>query len=270
MAEYPLLSIIIPTYNSEATIADTLDSICRQTFKNIEVLVLDGLSSDATCDIIRDYSDNNPNIRLISEKDSGVYDAMNKGVTISKGEYLYFLGSDDVFFEEDTLEKLFNEVSPDVDVFYGDVLFKNSKRVYSGESNLEKLIYDQISICHQAIFYSKRTFDLVGIYDLKYFIHADYDFNIRCFRNKELKIQYIDQVIAIFNESGLSGVNSNADGFHTDLTHQNIREKCDVVTLFYENETLKKEIMRLENSRNIRLGKQILAPFRFIKRTLFK
>jgi glycosyltransferase involved in cell wall biosynthesis len=266
----PLLSIIIPTYNSEETIAASLNSVVMQSYNDLEVFVLDSVSQDNTCKIVSEYAKNNEWIHLVSEKDSGVYDAMNKGIAISTGTYLYFLGSDDIFFENDTLEKLFNIITPGLDVFYGDVLFKNSKRVYSGESSLEKLVYDQISICHQAIFYSRRTFDIIGNYNLKYFIHADYDFNIRCFKNKDLRIKYIDQIIVIFNEGGLSGMNSNADGFHTELTEQNIREKHDVVTLFYENEKLKEEILKLKNSRSLKLGRHILAPFRFIKRTLFK
>lgn len=276
----PRLSIIIPTFNSEETIAATLESVANQTLPNIEVFVLDGLSKDNTCDIVRDFEKKYTYLKLISEKDEGVYDAMNKGISISKGDYLYFLGSDDIFYETDTLEKLFAGISctsaeasggtrTEIDVFYGDVLFKNSKRVYSGESNIQKLVYDQVSICHQAIFYSRRTFDLVGNYNLKYFIHADYDFNIRCFRNDALKIKYLDQIVAIFNEAGLSGVQSNKDGFHTELTEKNIREQYDTVALFNENEKLKEKYELLENSRANKIGNQIMRPFRFIKK-IFK
>jgi glycosyltransferase involved in cell wall biosynthesis len=265
----PVLSIIIPTFNSEETISATLESVVSQSFNSMEVLVMDGLSKDKTCEIVKEYESKYDFIRLISEKDEGVYDAMNKGISLTTGGYLYFLGSDDVFYEIETLENLFSKTPFDIDVFYGDVLFKNSKRVYSGESNIQKLVYDQVSICHQAIFYSRKTFDLIGNYNLKYFIHADYDFNIRCFRNEDLKIQYFDQIIAIFNEAGLSGLQSNKDGFHTELTALNICEKYDTVELFFENEKLKEKYDLLVNSRANKLGNRILGPFRFVKK-LFK
>lgn len=184
----PLVSIIIPTFNSSLTIAETIQSIINQTYSNIEVLVMDGLSEDATCQIVKEFVVKYSFITLVSEKDQGVYDAMNKGIHLSRGDFLYFMGSDDVFFEKDTLEKMTNQIEVDDDFIYGNVMFKNNKQIYSGKSSINKLINQQISICHQAIFYSRQTFKICGKYNLKYFIHADYDFNIRCFKNKKLNI----------------------------------------------------------------------------------
>lgn len=266
----PLLTIIIPTVNSALTVAETLQSIVNQTYKNIEVLVLDAVSKDATCEIVNSYINNHPFIHLISEKDKGIYDAMNKGISLSQGDYLYFMGSDDVFYKNDTLEKVFTKENLSFDVIYGSVQFKNCKQFYSGESNLEKLVNDQISICHQAIFYTKRTFELIGNYNLKYFIHADYDFNIRCFKNDTLAIKYINQIIAIFNEGGLSAVNSNADGFHTELTEFNLEQKYNIVDLYTENKKLKETLNNVSNSKEYKLGTFILKPLKKIKRLLFK
>jgi len=265
-----LLSIIIPTRNSALSIAETLQSILAQTYKNIEVLVLDAVSNDATCEIVNGFSVKYSFITLVSEKDKGVYDAMNKGITLSKGDYLYFMGSDDVFYANDTLEKVFTKENLSLDVIYGDVQFKNCKRIHSGESNLQKLVNDQISICHQAIFYSKQTFKIIGNYNLKYFIHADYDFNIRCFQNKELKIKYINTIVAIFNETGLSGTKSNADGFHTELTAFNLSQKYNIVDLYSENKKLKENFKKIIKSKEYRFGSLILKPLKKIKRVLFK
>lgn len=265
-----LISIIIPTFNSANSIAETLQSIVTQTYKNIEVLVLDTVSNDATCEIVNSFRNNFSFIHLISEKDKGVYDAMNKGIELGKGDYLYFMGSDDVFYTNDTLENIFTKENLSFDVIYGDVQFKNSKQIYSGESNLQKLVNDQISICHQAIFYAKRTFDVIGNYKLKYFIHADYDFNIRCFQNKELKIKYINTIVAIFNETGLSGTKSNADGFHTELTEFNFAQKYSIVDLFVDNKKLKDALRKVSNSKEYKLGSFILKPLKKIKKTLFK
>lgn len=263
---HSLLSIIIPTYNAAESIGDTLQSIINQSYKDIEVIVLDAVSIDTTCKIVKGFKKEYPFIQLISEKDKGVYEAMNKGVKLAKGDYLYFMGGDDVFYNSNTLEKVFETVTKEQDFIYGNVLFKKSQKVYSGESSLQKLVYDQVSICHQAIFYSKRVFKMVGNYNLKYFIHADYDFNIRCFRNKELVIHYIDQIIAIFNETGLSSIQSNADGFHTDLTEKNPNEKYKLAKLFEENKKLVQEINQIKKSKTFRIGRFILAPLRLLRK----
>ncbi|WP_298262434.1 glycosyltransferase family 2 protein [uncultured Lutibacter sp.] len=270
MNHNPLISIVIPTYNSAKTITQTLESILFQTYVNIEVIVVDSLSSDATCELVNEFKLTHSNIILISEKDKGVYDAMNKGIKLAKGDFLYFMGSDDVFYNKNTLANIFVVDNIKYDVIYGNVEFKFSKKIYSGESSLVKLINQQISICHQAIFYSKKTFKLVGNYNLKYFIHADYDFNIRCFQNRELKIKYIEIIVAIFNETGLSGTKSNADGFHTELTIFNEAHKYNIIELYAENQKLKKTLKRVTSSKPYRLGTFILKPLKKIKKILFK
>jgi glycosyltransferase involved in cell wall biosynthesis len=268
MNTHPKLSIIIPTFNSALTVAETLESVLSQTFTDWEVLVMDGKSIDKTAAIVTSYVHMDERIRLISEKDSGVYDAMNKGITVSKGAFLYFLGSDDVFLNKETLTSLFDRLSPDVDVFYGNVQFKGSGRIYSGESSIEKLVYQQISICHQAIFYARNVFDRLGNYDLNYHIHADYDFNIRCFRDETLQIQFIDQIVAIFNEQGLSGEHANQDSFHTHLSEAIITEKYDLIGLYESHEQLKQELERIKTSNSFRFGNFVMQPIGFIKKKL--
>ncbi|GAA4815309.1 glycosyltransferase family 2 protein [Litoribaculum gwangyangense] len=266
--KHPLLSIIIPTFNSAGTITETLESIVNQIYTNIEVIVVDGFSNDTTCELVNKFKAaySHSTITLVSEKDKGVYDAMNKGIKLAKGDFLYFMGSDDVFYNKDTLNQIFSKENLKYDFIYGNVEFKKSKRIHSGKSSLDRLIIDQISICHQAIFYSKETFKKVGNYNLKYFIHADYDFNIRCFREKEIKIKYLNIIVAIFNETGLSGLKSNADGFHLELTEFNIAQKYNIVDLYYEKLSLEKKLKILSNSKEFRLGSFLLKPFRRIKK----
>jgi len=268
--KWPLLSIVVPTYNSVLTIAETLESIVNQTYPNLEVLVVDGLSNDNTCEVVNNFMLKNNFIKLISEKDTGVYDAMNKGLKLSKGDFLYFMGSDDVFYNNAIVDKILTKENRVYDFIYGNVKFKKSKEIHSGESSLLKLIEDQISICHQAIFYSRSTFDTIGFYDLKYFIHADYDFNIRCFKNENIKIKFVDCIVAIFNEAGLSGLNSNADGFHTDLTEFNIAQKFTVLDLYNQKMDIERNLKRVSNSKEYRLGHLLLGPLKKIKKFLQK
>ena len=254
--EGPKFSIIIPTYNSEISIVQTLESIIAQSFNNVEVLIIDGQSTDGTISLVAPYVERYT-FKLISEKDEGVYDAMNKGISLAKGDYLYFMGSDDVFYDQEILAQINSQLAQDIDLLYGNVLFKNSKIVYSGESSLHKLVKDQISICHQAIFYHQNVFKIIGNYNTEFFIHADYDFNIRCFRNEDLTIKYTEQIISIFNERGLSGIKSNADNFHTQLTERNILEEFGIIPLYEENQLLKKKIFNLEQSKAFKLFKII-------------
>src|SRR5688572_7883253 len=104
---HTLFSIIIPTFNSSLTLRACLDSIAGQTFKNYEVIIMDGLSEDNTIQLANNYRSSLPNLRVISEKDYGIYDAMNKSIKIAKGSWLYFMGSDDFFYDRGVLENIY-------------------------------------------------------------------------------------------------------------------------------------------------------------------
>lgn len=201
----PLISIIIPTYNSEKTISESIKSILEQSFDNYEILIMDGISGDNTLNIVKEFND--PRIKIFSEKDSGVYDAMNKGIEKAEGKWLYFLGSDDTLYDKETLK----DIEPFLgnhDLVYGDAYFTFSKTFYGEEKSISSLIKGK-NICHQAIFYQKDIFKKVGFYNLKYPIWADLDFNIRCFINPSIKTYYIKKTIANYND--LNGISSEAD-----------------------------------------------------------
>lgn len=262
-------SIIIPAYNSAKTISETLNSILNQTYQDFEVLVMDGNSSDNTIEIVKKHQTNSSKLDFVSEKDNGVYDAMNKGIKLAKGDYLYFMGSDDVFLDFSTLQNVFNAISGE-DIVYGNVKFKHSGKIHSGKSSLDKLLYDGVSICHQALFYKKSVFETIGDYNEKYFIHADHEFNIRCFEYDNFKIKYINQVIAIFNEQGLSGIETNSDGYFQDLT----RKKLENLDYFYkikkERDFYKSMYFYFLNSWSFKLGRFLLSPFVFFRNLFSK
>lgn len=195
-----LLSIIIPTFNSGKTLEACLESIANQTIMDFEVLIMDGVSSDSTLVISEKYRSKLPTLSVISEPDKGIYDAMNKGISLAQGEWLYFLGSDDCLFESNTLEQVFATKKIDsLKVIYGNVLFKHSKIRYDGKFSFFKL--NDKNICHQAIFYRKSVFEKLGNYEIKYKGLADWVLNIRWFTS-ELSYSYIDLTVAIYNEDG--------------------------------------------------------------------
>jgi len=199
----PLFSIIIPTYDSGSTLSVALDSIFNQTFTDLEVLVIDGLSSDKTLDIVKNYKNKFNNIRIYSENDQGIYDAMNKGIDLAMGEWLFFMGSDDSFYEPTTLEQLINrEELVNNDIVYGNVYSKYLNRSYDGLFNYSKLINQ--NICHQSIFFRKSIFNKTGKYNLKYKACADWNHNISWFFSSKISKIYIDQIIANFADGGFS------------------------------------------------------------------
>jgi glycosyltransferase involved in cell wall biosynthesis len=203
-------SIIIPTYNSEKTLRRCLDSIISQNFQNFEIWIIDGLSLDNTVAIIEQYKLRYSFIKYISETDKGIYDAMNKGIGLSVGKWIYFLGSDDTLFNEHVLSMVAeNEKYSAGLVMYGNVVMRGKNQwnldgvTLDGEYNLAKLL--NRNICHQAIFYHRKVFTRFGLFDIKYNVGADFDFNLRCFANTAFT--YMNLIVADFYIGGYSSNN---------------------------------------------------------------
>lgn len=195
-----MISIITVVKNGVATIERTILSVVNQDYLDYEYIVIDGVSSDGTLTILNKYSDSIA--KIVSEPDKGIYDAMNKGISLAKGEWIYFLGCDDVLYNNSLLSDIFLSTQyKDYDIVYGNVLFLGNNVIYDGEFDYEKLC--NRSICHQAIFYRKELFEINGCFDTRYVNSADYVFNVIlfCSNNKWL---YINKIIAIYNEKGTS------------------------------------------------------------------
>ncbi|WP_298262439.1 glycosyltransferase family 2 protein [uncultured Lutibacter sp.] len=203
----PTITIIIPTFNAHNTLDEALNSIVQQTYTNWEVLIMDGLSTDNTLIIAQKYAAQfSSKIKIQSKKDKGIYDAMNKGIQLAKGEWLYFMGSDDTLYEPTTLEKVvaLKELKNN-DVVYGNVTSPRFNGIYAGEFTPIKL-FNQ-NICHQAIFFNKGMFKTIGKFNLKYKLLADWHHNICWFYSKKIKKYYINLIIANYGIDGLSSSN---------------------------------------------------------------
>lgn len=201
MNTQPKISVIIVVYNAANTVETAINSILEQTYKNTEVIVIDGGSVDGTLEILKKYKA--ANLRWISEPDKGIYDAMNKGIRFSSGEWLYFLGADDKLYGNKILEDIFKESDlHDAEFLYGNVKRGTHSKLYDGEFDYEKLLKKNIS--HQAVFYKTDIFLRSGSYNLRYRTHADWDVNLRCFENQTVKTKYIDKIIACFATGGAS------------------------------------------------------------------
>ena len=201
----PLFSIVIPTFQSEQTIHSCVSSVLGQTFESFEIIVQDGQSSDNTTEIVRSFGD--PRVKLISEKDVGVYDAMNRALKSVLGTWILFLGSDDVLFERSTLASLSHIVKQTAaDIVYGNVIMSGDSHwiedgtIYRGETDLATLFEQNLS--HQAILYKKRVFEDGHRFNLDYPICADFDLNLACFA--QYNIEYTPLIISVFATGGMS------------------------------------------------------------------
>lgn len=209
------ISIITVTYNAEATIERTLESVAMQTYPDIEHLVIDGASKDRTVEIARRY----PHAIVVSEPDKGLYDAMNKGLKRATGDYLCFLNAGDKLHSKDTLAHLIELVSngSPVGVLYGDTHivdaqgnFLRSRRLTPPEHLTWRSFKAGMLVCHQA-FYINRQIALP--YDLTYRFSADFDWCIRCMKEGEkrgMKNLYLREPLADYLSEGMTTANQKA------------------------------------------------------------
>jgi glycosyltransferase involved in cell wall biosynthesis len=194
-SELPKLSIIIVTLNVAHYLQDALNSIYAQTYPNIEIVIMDGLSTDGTVDILKANDDKIALWR--SEKDGGIYEAMNKALDYITGEWVYFLGADDVLFDD--FSKLAYELKDQSVLYYANVMLKDIK--YRGQ--VTAYMHAKSTICHQAMIYPKWVFDKYR-FNTKYRISADHELNMRCWKDPNLHFKYFDLIIARFNHTGAS------------------------------------------------------------------
>jgi glycosyltransferase involved in cell wall biosynthesis len=212
----PFFSIVIVVFNGIETISEAIKSVISQDFIDRELIIIDGDSTDGTIQCINEF-ENHINY-FISEPDNGIYDAMNKAIRASRGEFIFFLGSDDVFLNSTVLSRQYEFMqSTPAHFYYGNVVMSNSGEVYDGSFNYKKLLRKNIS--HQAIFYHSSIFSKIGLFDLRFKLHADWDFNLKCFASDEINCIYTDLIIAIFKEG-----NSSAKPDKLFITHKLVPE----------------------------------------------
>lgn len=198
------VSIITVCYNSAATIRRTIESVLGQTYDNIEYIIVDGASKDETLSIIEEYKDVfGERLRLVSEPDQGIYDAMNKGIRMSHGTLIGILNSDD-FYEPMAVEHMVNAMTDEkYQILYGFVRSLKNGLEYSIERHSFKFLREQM-FEHMTCFVTKPVYDDFGYFDLQYISVADYDFMLRMSRIDEVKFYLVDQVITNFAQGGMS------------------------------------------------------------------
>lgn len=202
------LTIITVCLNSEKTIEKCMDSVIGQLNEEVEYLIIDGKSKDRTLDLIKRKIRGNKNIKYVSEKDSGIYDAMNKGVKLSQGKWIYFLNSDD-FLKKDIIKNIIKTIklcNNNYDCICGKIeeVKKEKGNALVREVVPSKdlsIINKTMCIPHPGFFCKREIFYKNGFFDTNFKIAADWDFVIRTYKSG-YKFYYIDKIISTFNYGG--------------------------------------------------------------------
>jgi len=218
----PKLSVITVVYNNVRDIERTMLSVLNQTYLNIEYIIVDGRSTDGTLDIIKKYRDK---IKLISEKDEGIYDAMNKGLATATGDYVLFMNSGDEIYAPDTIANVFAAAN-DADIYYGETEMIDERGQSLGQRRHkapEKFTWQSfkygMSVSHQAI-YIRRS--LTGPFDPQYHLSADIDWII-CAAKKANKIIRVEGYVAKYLVGGMS----------KQRHKQSLLERFDIMKRYY-------------------------------------
>lgn len=198
------VSVITPCFNSEKTIRKTLESMLNQTYNNYEYIIIDGKSTDKTLQIVEEYKSLfGKKIRVFSEPDRGIYDAMNKGITKASGDIIGIVNSDD-YYELDALENMVAEI-PNDKYF---ILYGFQRCITKGQEDKVVLFnhrnLDTQMITHPTCFVSKDTYKDMGLYSLKYRSSADYEFMLRVFHSGKVTFKPVYKIISNFESGGMS------------------------------------------------------------------
>ena len=241
----PLISIITVVFNGEKYLEETIQSVINQTYDNVEYIIIDGGSTDGTLDIIKKYEDQID--YWVSEKDKGIYDAMNKGIDLATGEWINFMNAGDGFYKDNTLSEIFvNNKYQNMKILYGDVEtnYGNFKVIHKAGS-LSNL-YKSMQFSHQSIFFNSK-YHKENKYNLSYKLSADYLNIISIYSEEKDSFLYLNTPISIVNTDGVSEINI----FHSVLEHWKAVKQ------------IKKNNLKLDFYYIISLGKQYLKN-RFI------
>lgn len=195
--EKPLVTIITVVFNGENDIEETILSVINQTYENIEYIIIDGGSSDGTLNIIKKYE--NVLDYWISERDRGIYDAMNKGIDLVQGEWINFMNAGDLFYDNNVLSNIFSSDNQSFHMIYGNSCFYDEKNNYFINNKTNKLKINLNAINHQSVFINRNVH---SPFSLEYKLSSDHNLIYKIFKIK--KVRYINIFVCKYLIGGLS------------------------------------------------------------------
>lgn len=206
------ISLITVTFNSSQTLRDTIQSVVYQNYTDIEYIIVDGLSTDSTIDIIKEYEPLfNGRMKWISEKDKGIYDAMNKGITMSTGDIVGVLNSDDVFYDTNVLSDIASAfLHQQVKAVFADLKFVSSRnlnsvvRVWKGSSYRPNSFKKGWHPAHPTFYAKRSVYEKYGVFDLSFNVSADFELMLRFIAKYQISTYYLNRYIVKMRIGGES------------------------------------------------------------------
>ncbi len=231
------ITVITVCYNSELTIESTIRSVLEQDYPDIEYIIIDGLSTDSTPQIVRSFSSSIS--RFVTEKDDGMYDAINKGIAFASGEVIAILNADDFYTSKDILSKVANEfTSKKTDSIYGDldyVDFRDTSKVKrkwrSGNYSHGKFLYGWMPP-HPAFFLRKKCYEKYGKFNTVFKTAADYELMLRMLHKNKISTSYLPEVFVKMRVGGMSNT-SVKNRVNANLEDRNAWEINDLKPKWY-------------------------------------
>lgn len=206
------VSIITATYNSEATIQDTLDSVFSQTHADIEYIIIDGASKDGTLNIVR--ANGSRIEKVLSEPDKGIYDAMNKGISLATGDIIGILNSDDVYEDSEVISDVVRQFDTEpIDTVYGDLVYVSAydltqvKRYWKSGNYHRKAFLSGWMPPHPTFFVRRECYSRFGLFDLSFTSSADYELMLRFLFKNHCSSGYLNRILVRMREGGQSNEN---------------------------------------------------------------
>ncbi len=230
-----LISIITINYNNAEGLRKTINSVVSQSFQDFEFIVIDGNSTDKSVDVIKQFNRIN---EWLSEKDNGIYNAQNKGVLKSKGEYLLFLNSGDILADNQVLQKVSTYLSGGKSFYYGNLILdkNNIKEKHLAPREIDVDFILNSTFWHPCVFIKSDLFKQYGLYNTTFKIVGDYEFFIRCLLKPNITTEYINEFITEFDGNGIS---NDANQNELQVKEREQAWKLNVSELVYES--LKKQ-----------------------------
>ena len=207
-------SIVTISYNSENTISDTFQSVKNQSFKDFEYLLIDGGSKDKTLIIANKQ---NHISKIVSEPDKGIYDALNKGIINSTGEIIGFLNSDDTFYDEKSLQHIYNAFDDNIDCVFGDLIYTDKKedikRIWKGSAFKKGAFKKGWMPAHPTFYCRRSVYEKLGLYDDSFKIAGDFELMLRFLEKHNIRSKYIPHTLVNMKVGGASnnGLKSKLD-----------------------------------------------------------
>jgi glycosyltransferase involved in cell wall biosynthesis len=198
------ITIVTVVYNGKNFIEKTINSVLNQSYTNLEYIIIDGNSTDGTKDIIYNYKNHN-NVRIFSENDNGIYDAMNKGINLATGDWINFMNAGDIFYNNDIIENIFSKNKCSANIIYGDLMvtYKNFSNIQKAK-NLNELKFG-MCFSHQSTFFN-ASFHKKHLYDITLKLASDYNFVYNSYISG-IEFNYINLIISNVISDGIADAN---------------------------------------------------------------